>query len=95
MTDKKSYGPSEVVEVIGSVKPVVEGKTIRLDVYKPDGVILNADNGKDQTNIRINPDITGSFSYTFQLPYFFPESGAYTISATYMGNTTETSFNTR
>ena len=94
-TDKKTYGLGDFVEVSGSVEDMVEGKTLRLDIYRPDGnVLYAAPNDTIQSNIRISPDNNGLYSYTFQLPETFDSNyrGTYRIAVTYLGNTTETTF---
>jgi hypothetical protein len=105
MTDKKSYGFNDYVNISGTVVQPVKGKTVRLDVYDPEGntfteVVMPTlgdpmSSDKPQTNIKVSPDDDGSFSHTFRLSAAFPEyaiEGNYTVEGTYQGKSEETGF---
>ena len=97
MTDKKSYGFSDYIEISGNVSQVIKGETVRIDVYLPDGSVADAYNNTHLSNIRIKPDNSAIYFATIQLPasYRYPltnESGVWTASATYGDKTVETKF---
>jgi uncharacterized protein YfaS (alpha-2-macroglobulin family) len=99
-TDKQSYRLGDVVLIEGNVKNPTEGKTIRIDVYTPEsGVLYYGPNTNNSlTNVRLEPDSNGVFSFNFTLPhttYYNPGTGTYTISATYLGNSSEAKINVR
>jgi hypothetical protein len=94
-TDKKSYGFLDYIEISGAVNRVVEGKTIRLDIYLPNGQVAPSSNGT-LSNIHLKPRNDGSFFYTFQIPSLNGfDKGLWTISTTYLRNTTEAKFTVR
>ncbi|MGI0002564.1 MAG: hypothetical protein ACRD42_05740 [Nitrososphaeraceae archaeon] len=105
MTDKKSYGFNDYVNITGTVAQPVKGKTVRLDVYDPDGNIFTeivtptlgnpmpAD--KPQSNIQVIPSPDGFFSHILRLSTALPEyaiKGNYTVEGTYQGKSGETWF---
>jgi hypothetical protein len=102
-TDKKTYGFGDYVEISGSVSKVVEGKTVRIDVYKPDNQVVPTLNESlfngSLSNVRVKPIEDGSFSFKFQIPspiiVYSSDRGVYTISATYVGSTVEAKFTVR
>jgi hypothetical protein len=108
-TDKESYGFGDRVQVSGTADQTTRGKTVRLDVYNPEGIfssyvfdpsnistILAPD--KPQSNILVSPDEDGTFSYSFPLSVISPEEGVkgnYTVDATYEGLTKNATFTVR
>lgn len=95
-TDKKTYRLGDFVEVSGTVNNM-KGETLRLDIYMPDGLVLQFSNGTSLSNIRLKPDSTGMYTYTFQLPiplnvFRANHTGDYIVSVTNLGNSFETTF---
>jgi hypothetical protein len=86
----------DFVEVSGTVQNMAEGKTLRLDIYMPDGLVLEHNNDTALSNIRLKPDSNGMYVYTFQLPvpaFNRPDyAGDYRASVTGLGNTVESKF---
>jgi hypothetical protein len=87
-TDKKTFGLGDFVRVSGSINTPTERKTVRLDVYDPEGTIfgpfnrsyLNFNNPSSSSepwpnlsDIQITPDNKGQFMYRF--PVDTPVSG--------------------
>ena len=71
-TDKSSYGLWGFVEISGTVVRPDEEKTVRLDVYDPEGRIFvsyNFSNATEsrQSNLHIRPDDKGLFTHTLLL----------------------------
>jgi len=98
MTDKKTYGFDDYVEVTGIVKNIIKGKTLRLDVYMPGGsaapLVGNVTTliTEHLSDIQIKPNTDGSYSFRFQLPPNSWPAGTWTISTTYLGNTVNAKF---
>ena len=109
-TDKNVYGLGDFVRVTGTVDIPVEGKTVRLDVYDPEGEVFQPYNesGSDTdkwtpafprlSDIQIHPNSKGLFAYRF--PLDDPVSGSfikghYHINATYGDFINSTMFTAR
>lgn len=88
-TDKNTYGPGDLVKVIGTLEDSLQGKTVRLDVYDPTGKAFQPTNASFATgpreewsdpypllsDIQVKPDNKGLFSYRF--PLANPLSGSF------------------
>jgi len=94
VTDKKSYGFGDFVEISGHVDQVTKGMTVRVDVYMSGGSVAYSKNGTLLSDMRIKPDYDALYSVKIQLPVGVP-GGAWTASATYEGNTVDTNFTVR
>jgi hypothetical protein len=94
-TDKRTYGLGDFVRVSGSIDKPGEGKTVRLDVYNPEGTIFQPYNesfgaaGSDMdkwtpayprlSDIQVIPNDEGVFYYRFPLDN--PVSGSFVKGA--------------
>jgi hypothetical protein len=109
-TDKSSYGIGDYVVISGTVDKPVEEKTVRLDVYDPEGKVFQPYNESFNestpwseayprlSNLQVHPNDRGLFSYLFVLDNTVSGpiiKGIYKIEANYEGNTTEISFPVR
>ena len=88
-TDKESYVIGEDFMISGNVGKPEFGKSVRLDIYMPDGGPLAAGNA-----LMAKPERDGSYSY---LIYSFTYAGdlvpgTYTVRATYLKQSAETNF---
>jgi hypothetical protein len=101
ITDKNSYGFGDNVEVSGTVREPVQGKTVRLDVYNSKGDVIQPFNDSipayvPQSNIKVRPDNGGLFSYSFPLGFLLDKvKGIYKVEATYEGVTKNATFTVR
>lgn len=81
-TDKGTYGVGDLVHVSGTLDEPVQGKTIRLDVYDPEGKVFQPYNESFDaagvpdkltpvyprlSDIQVKPNDKGLFSYRFPL----------------------------
>ena len=96
-TDKKSYVIGEEVIVKGNVNPVVNNTSLRMDIYDPEGKVL-------ESNLPLYIFDDGSFSSYKSVPFFSvdqiyssipslaPEKykpGTYTIEISYYGESVD------
>jgi hypothetical protein len=86
-TDKTSYVIGEDFLISGNVGKPEFGKSVRIDIYKPDGGPLGG-------GLFTKPERDGSYSY---LLYSFTVAGdlvpgTYTVRATYLKQSAETNF---
>jgi hypothetical protein len=79
-----SYKHFDEVELNGTVSKVVEGKTLRMDIYDPKDSAYSS-------NVRLKPSSDGLFFHKFVLSVLDKE-GAWTILVTYAGNTAKAKF---
>jgi hypothetical protein len=92
-TDKKSYVVGEEVIVKGNVSPVVNNTNLRMDIYDPEGKVL-------ESNLPLYIFDDGSFSSYKSVPFFgvneiyssIPslshekyKAGTYTVEISYYG----------
>lgn len=80
-TDKSTYGVGDLVRVSGTLDEPVQGKTVRLDVYDPEGNVFQPFNetfneGPQEdwspayprlSDIQVQPNDKGLFSYRFPI----------------------------
>jgi hypothetical protein len=89
-TDKESYVTGDDIIISGNVGKPEIGKSVRIDIYKPDGGPLDAANG-----LLTKPERNGSYSYliyafTYAGEDLFP--GTYTVQVTYLNQSNKTNF---
>jgi predicted secreted protein with PEFG-CTERM motif len=82
--DKTSYGVGETVMVSGRVPTVLEGETVAIQVFNPRGVMY--------TIAQVTPEADRSFSTSVKIGGSLGIAGIYTVKATYLGQTTQTTF---
>jgi predicted secreted protein with PEFG-CTERM motif len=82
--DKTSYGVGETVMVSGKVPTVLEGETVAIQVFNPRGVMY--------TIAQLIPEADRTFSTSVNIGGKLGIAGTYTVKATYLGQTTQTTF---
>lgn len=83
-TDQKAYGLSDPVVISGSVRPVLEGRLILINVINPNGSVFNFG--------RVLPNPDGSFKHEFSLVGQLAVTGEWTATYTYLGTQVTESF---
>jgi hypothetical protein len=101
-TDKNSYGFGDYVKITGSVEKPAPEKTVRIDVYDPDGKVFEPYDRSvpgyvPQTDIQVKPNNKGQFSYRFPTDIFLTQAinGTYVIEGTYDNVTRNTTIKIR
>ncbi len=82
--DKTSYGVGETVMVSGKVPTVLEGETVTIQVFNPRGVMY--------TIAQVTPGEDRTFSTSVKIGGSLGIAGTYIVKATYLGQTTQTTF---
>jgi hypothetical protein len=89
-TDKRSYVIGEDIIISGNVGKPEFGKSVRIDMYKPDGGPLSG-----ATSLLTKPERDGSYRYHLYSFSYAGEDlvpGTYTVRVTYLKQYTETKF---
>jgi hypothetical protein len=82
--DQDVYGLGDLVFITGTVKPVIEGRSVLINVVSPNGAIHNFD--------QITPDADGTFKQEFRLTGQLAVSGEWKVTITYLGSQVEDYF---
>jgi hypothetical protein len=87
MLDRDTYGLGELLVITGTVKPVMEGRLVLINVNNPDGTIYNFGH--------VTPNADGTFKHEFRLVGPLAITGEWKATYTYLGSQIIDSFSVR
>lgn len=82
--DKPSFGAGENIRVTGTVPAVIEGVPVAIQVFNPRNTMY--------TIGQPTPNADGTYSFEFKVGGKLGIDGAYTVKATYSGQSVQTTF---
>ena len=85
VVDKSGYGTGEIINISGTLAPLVAGEYVVIQVYNPLNTLARID--------PVLPDASGSYFYNYTLDGpLNSHSGQYKVVAAYLGRTSEATF---